>query len=37
MARLADSRDPETGAHLEPVRSYCRVLAQNLAEIPAKE
>src|SRR3954464_11452982 len=31
MARLAESRDPETGAHLERVRSYCRVLAQHLA------
>jgi putative two-component system response regulator len=31
MARLAESRDPETGAHLERVRSYCRILAQHLA------
>jgi putative two-component system response regulator len=31
MAKLAESRDPETGAHLERVRSYCRVLAQHLA------
>ena len=31
MARLAESRDPETGAHLERVRGYCRVLAQHLA------
>jgi putative two-component system response regulator len=31
MARLAESRDPETGAHLERVRSYCRVLAQHMA------
>jgi putative two-component system response regulator len=31
MAKLAESRDPETGAHLERVRDYCRVLAQNLA------
>src|ERR1700722_11369391 len=30
MARLAESRDPETGAHLERVRSYSRVLAQHL-------
>jgi putative two-component system response regulator len=30
MAKLAESRDPETGAHLERVRSYCRVLAQHL-------
>jgi putative two-component system response regulator len=33
MAKLAESRDPETGAHLERVRSYCRVLAQHLAGI----
>lgn len=31
LAKLAESRDPETGAHLERVRSYCRVLAQHLA------
>ncbi|MBX7167482.1 MAG: response regulator [Pirellulales bacterium] len=31
MAKLAESRDPETGAHLERVRSYSRVLAQQLA------
>lgn len=31
VARLAESRDPETGAHLERVRNYCRVLTQQLA------
>lgn len=31
MAKLAESRDPETGAHLERVQSYTRVLAQQLA------
>ena len=31
MAKLAESRDPETGAHLERVRSYSRVLAQHMA------
>src|SRR6202044_1196949 len=31
MAKLAESRDPETGAHLERVRSYSRVLATHLA------
>ncbi|MBX3390606.1 MAG: response regulator [Phycisphaeraceae bacterium] len=31
MAKLAESRDPETGAHLERVRGYCGVLAQDLA------
>lgn len=30
MAKLAESRDPETGAHLERVRSYARTIAQNL-------
>jgi putative two-component system response regulator len=30
MARLAESRDPETGAHLERVRNYSRVLADAL-------
>lgn len=30
LAKLAESRDPETGAHLERVRSYCRVLALRL-------
>jgi putative two-component system response regulator len=33
MARLAESRDPETGAHLERVRSYSRVLAQHLSRV----
>jgi cyclic di-GMP phosphodiesterase len=33
MARLAESRDPETGAHLERVRSYSQVLAQHLAGV----
>jgi putative two-component system response regulator len=31
LARLAESRDPETGAHLERVRSYSRILAQHLS------
>ena len=33
LARLAESRDPETGAHLERVRSYSRVLAQHLSGV----
>src|SRR5580704_6411750 len=33
MAKLAESRDPETGTHLERVRSYSRVLAQHLTGI----
>jgi putative two-component system response regulator len=31
LAKLAESRDPETGAHLERVREYCRVIAEHLA------
>jgi len=31
MAKLAESRDPETGEHLERVRDYCHVLADQLA------
>jgi len=34
MAKLAESRDPETGAHLERVRAYSRLLAQDLAAQP---
>lgn len=30
MAKLAESRDPETGAHLDRIRRYCRVLGQQL-------
>ncbi len=30
LANLAESRDPETGAHLERIRSYCRLLADEL-------
>jgi len=30
LAKLAESRDPETGAHLERVRSYTRLLASEL-------
>jgi putative two-component system response regulator len=31
MAKLAESRDPETGSHLERVRGYSLILAQHLA------
>jgi len=31
LAKLAESRDPETGAHLERMREYCRVIAQDLS------
>ena len=34
MAKLAESRDPETGAHLERVRSFCRILAEHLHTLP---
>ena len=34
LAKLAESRDPETGAHLDRVRNYCRLLAQQLAPHP---
>ena len=30
LARLAEARDPETGAHLERVRLYCRALCRQL-------
>ena len=33
MAKLTESRDPETGAHLERVQSYARVLAQHLSTL----
>ena len=31
LAKLAESRDPETGAHLERIRAYCRAIAQSLS------
>jgi len=34
LAKLAESRDPETGAHLERVQSYARLLTQTLATRP---
>ncbi len=34
LAKLAESRDPETGAHLERIREYCRILTRQLAESP---
>lgn len=30
LAKLAESRDPDTGAHLERIREYCRVMAHEL-------
>lgn len=32
LSALAESRDPETGAHLERMREYCRLLAEVLCE-----
>jgi putative two-component system response regulator len=32
LAKLAESRDKETGRHLERVRCYCQMLAQQLME-----
>lgn len=37
LAKLAESRDPDTGAHLERVREYCRILASELARRPEFE
>jgi putative two-component system response regulator len=34
LAKLAESRDPETGAHLERVRRYSRALAAQLSRNP---
>lgn len=34
LAKLAESRDPETGHHLERVQLYSKVLAQHLAKQP---
>ena len=31
LAKLAESRDQETGAHLERMREYCRLLADQLS------
>ena len=34
LAKLAESRDPDTGRHLERVRNYSRLLAAQLATYP---
>lgn len=34
LAKLAESRDVETGAHLERIREYCRVIAEDLSRHP---
>lgn len=32
LAKLAESRDLDTGAHLDRIREYCRILCENLLE-----
>lgn len=34
LAKLAESRDPETGAHLERMREYCRIIVDDLSHQP---
>ena len=34
ISKLAESRDDDTGKHLDRVRIFCRLLAENLAENP---
>ncbi|MDB5348321.1 MAG: rpfG 1 [Schlesneria sp.] len=34
LAKLAESRDPETGKHLERVQNYSRLLARAMASMP---
>ena len=34
LSTLAESRDPETGAHLERMREYCRLLSGRLVRQP---
>ena len=34
LAKLAESRDSDTGAHLERIREYCRLLTELLAATP---
>ena len=33
MSKLAESRDPETGEHLERMREYCKVLSERLSKL----
>lgn len=37
LAKLADSRDNETGGHLERIREYCRLLCTELSHWPEFE
>jgi putative two-component system response regulator len=34
MSKLAESRDPETGEHLERMREYCKILSVKLGKLP---
>jgi cyclic di-GMP phosphodiesterase len=34
MSKLAESRDPETGEHLERMREYCKLLSEQLSRMP---
>ncbi|WP_455375352.1 response regulator [Kaarinaea lacus] len=34
MSKLAESRDPETGEHLERMREYCKILSVQLGKLP---
>ncbi len=34
MAKLAESRDPETGEHLERMAEYCKILSEKLRLLP---
>jgi len=34
MSKLAESRDDDTGKHLERTQTYCRMLAEELAKLP---
>lgn len=34
MSKLAESRDPETGEHLERMREYCKIVSQKLSAKP---
>jgi len=33
MSKLAESKDPETGAHLDRLREYCKLVATHLARV----
>ncbi len=35
LAKLAEYRDKGTGAHLERIREYAKIIAQEMAELPA--